>query len=227
LGGVIVEPYQGSAGFIFPPEGWLKTLEAWCNEHECLLIVDEVQSGLGRTGKMYAIEWESVKPNMLCLGKGLGSGVPSSALAAESRIFDVMMPGELSSTWGGNPLASAASLAVLDVIAKEHLCENALRVGSRIKEMLHGLQKRHLCIGDVRGMGLVIGLEIVNSSGGNRPDPELTKRILLRSAENGLLLGRVGLYGNVIRIAPPLVITDEEAELAVGILDEALTELPD
>lgn len=225
LGSVIVEPYQGAAGFIFPPDGWLKALETWCEERDLLLIVDEVQSSFGRTGKLYAIEWEDIRPQMLCLGKGFGSGMPSSAVAAEAKIFDAMRLGELSSTWGGNPLASAASLAVLDVIAEEHLSENALRVGSRLRQNLEELQEKHRCLGDVRGKGLVIGLEIVDPADGYTPAPELTGKILLAAAERGMLLGKVGLYGNVIRIAPPLVITQEEADIGVEILDTALSKV--
>ena len=225
LGSVIVEPYQGAAGFIFPPDGWLKALETWCEERDLLLIVDEVQSSFGRTGKLYAIEWEDIRPQMLCLGKGFGSGMPSSALAAEAKIFNAMRLGELSSTWGGNPLASAASLAVLDVITEERLSENALRVGSHLKQNLEELQEKHRCLGDVRGKGLVIGLEIVDPIEGYTPAPELTGKILLAAAEWGMLLGKVGLYGNVIRIAPPLVITEEEADIGVEILDTALSEV--
>lgn len=225
LGSVIVEPYQGAAGFIFPPDGWLKALETWCEERDLLLIVDEVQSSFGRTGKLYAIEWEDIRPQMLCLGKGFGSGMPSSALAAEAKIFDAMRLGELSSTWGGNPLASAASLAVLDVITEERLSENALRVGSHLKQNLEELQEKHRCLGDVRGKGLVIGLEIVDPIEGYTPAPELTGKILLAAAEWGMLLGKVGLYGNVIRIAPPLVITEEEADIGLEILDTALSEV--
>ncbi len=224
LGAVIVEPYQGAAGFIFPPDGWLKRLETWCRERELLLIVDEVQSSFGRTGKLYAIQWEDVRPQLLCLGKGMGSGMPSSGLAAEARIFEAMGVGELSSTWGGNPLASAATLAVLDVIEEERLPERALRVGSHLKEKLEALQEEHPCLGDVRGKGLVIGLEIVDLGDGYSPDPELARRILHVAAENGLLLGKVGLYGNVIRVAPPLVISEEEADMGVKIIDRALGE---
>jgi 4-aminobutyrate aminotransferase-like enzyme len=225
LGAVIVEPYQGGAGFIFPPEGWLKALEDWTNERNHLLIVDEVQSSFGRTGKMYAIEWEGVEPQMLCLGKGFGSGLPSSALVAEERILESMGAGELSSTWGGNPIASAASLAVLDVMAEEHLPENAERIGNLLKEGFEKLREKNRILGDVRGKGLVIGLEIVNPMDGFSPDPKLANQILLNAAEHGMLLGKVGLYGNVIRIAPPLVITEEEAELGLRILDNVFNEL--
>jgi 4-aminobutyrate aminotransferase len=224
LGTVIVEPYQGTAGFVYPPDGWLKELEKWARERELVLIVDEVQSSFGRTGRLYAIEWEDVHPQMLCLGKGLGSGVASSAVAAESKILDCMVPGELSSTWGGNPLACAASLAVLQVMKDEKLPENAERVGKVLKAALKEVQKRQPCLGDVRGRGLVIGLEFVDPQDRYTPAPQLTKKITLRAAERGLLLGKLGLYGNVIRVAPPLVITEEEALLGVQIMESSITE---
>ena len=225
LGTVMVEPYQGAAGFIFPPDGWLKGLERWAHERGLVLIADEVQSSYGRTGKFLAVEWEQVQPQLLCLGKGMGSGVPASALAGEARIFEAMKPGELSSTWGGNPLASAAALAVLDIFAREGLIDNALKVGALLKEGLQELQKRFRALGDVRGKGLVIGLEIVDPRDGYSPSSELTTKILMGCAQRGVLLGKVGPYGNVIRIAPPLVITPEEAELGVSIMGDTLTEL--
>jgi 4-aminobutyrate aminotransferase len=224
LGSVIVEPYQGTAGFVFPPDGWLKELETWARHRDLTLIVDEVQSGFGRTGKLYAIEWEDVRPQILCLGKGLGSGVPSSAVAAEGRVLEGLAPGELSSTWGGNPLACAASLAVLEVMKDESLPENAHAVGAVLKAALQGIQKGQPCLGDVRGKGLVIGLEIVDPEDRRTPAPVLTKNITLRAAERGLMLGKVGLYGNVIRVAPPLVITQEEALLGAQILESAIQE---
>ena len=224
VGAVIVEPYQGAAGFVYPPDGWLKELENWANERDLVMIVDEVQSSFGRTGKLYAIEWEGVQPQMLCLGKGFGSGLPSSAVAAESKIFEVMAPGELSSTWGGNPLASAASLAVLQVMRDENLPDNADRVGKVLKSALLDVKKRQSCIGDVRGKGLVIGLEFVDPQDGITPAPQLTKRITLEAAKRGLMLGKVGLYGNVIRVAPPLVISEEEALIGVEILENAIIE---
>jgi len=224
LGTVIVEPYQGTAGFVYPPDGWLKELEKWARERELVLIVDEVQSSFGRTGRLYAIEWEDVHPQMLCLGKGFGSGVASSAVAAESKILSCMAPGELSSTWGGNPLSCAASLAVLQVMKDEKLPENAERVGKVLKAALIDVQERQPCLGDVRGRGLVIGLELVNPEDRYTPAPQLTKKITLKAAERGLLLGKLGLFGNVIRVAPPLVITEEEALLGVQILESSIME---
>ena len=225
LGAVIVEPYQGTAGFVFPPGGWLTELAKWAKARNLLLIVDEVQSSFGRTGKMYAIEWEGIRPQMLCLGKGLGSGVACSALAGEGKVFECMSPGELSSTWGGNPVSSAAALAVLDAMEKEKLADNALKVGEALKARLMQMKKKYRCLGGVRGRGLVMGLELVDPKDGQTPSPELIGRLIHRCAENGLLLGKVGMYGNVVRIAPPLVITEDEALMAADIIDAGLRDL--
>lgn len=223
IGTVITEPYQGAAGFVFPPEGWLKKLQEWARDRDLILIIDEVQSSFGRTGKMFAIEWENIKPQMICLGKGIGSGVPISALGGESKIFDCMKSGEMSSTTGGNPLSCAAALAVLDIMNKEHLSENARKMGDFLKSELIELQKKYDFIGDVRGRGLVMGIEIVKNKKEKTPSKELAKKLILKSAEYGLLLGTVGMYGNVIRIAPPLVIEYDECEKAINILDHVFS----
>jgi 4-aminobutyrate aminotransferase len=222
LGAVITEPYQGAAGFIFPPKGWLKELEKWAHKRGLILIIDEVQSSFGRTGKLFAVEWEDIKPQMICLGKGLGSGIPTSALAGEEKIFSKMLPGEMSSTTGGNPLSSAAALSVLDIMEKEKLPENSRRLGEYLLSQLTDLWKKYDFIGDVRGMGLVIGIEIVNNKNPHFPNSDLCKKIILRCAELGLMLGRVGTYGNVIRVAPPLIIKEEECDLAVDIFDRVM-----
>ncbi len=225
LGTVITEPYQGAAGFVFPPEGWLRKLQDWAFERDLILIIDEIQSSFGRTGKMFAIEWEGIKPQMICLGKGIGSGVPASALGGESKIFKCMKSGEMSSTTGGNPLSCAAALAVLDIMDEEHLSENAQEMGEFLLTELKKLQKKYEFIGDVRGCGLVMGIEIVKDKKGKTPSKELAREIILKAAEFGLLLGVVGIYGNVIRIAPPLVIKHEECEKALEILDHIFIEL--
>lgn len=225
LGAVITEPYQGGAGFIFPPDGWLKKLEKWAYDRGLLFILDEVQSSFGRTGKMFALEWDDLKPSMICLGKGIGSGMPASALAGEGRIFKSMGVGEMSSTCGGNPLASAASHAVLDVMEKEKLPENAQKVGEYMMGRFRELQEKHARLGDVRGKGLVIGLELVEDRERKTPASELTSKLLLKAGENGLLLGKVGLHGNVVRIAPPLVVTEEEAGVGIDIIDRTLSEV--
>jgi 4-aminobutyrate aminotransferase len=225
LGAVIVEPYQGSAGFVFPPEGWLKGLEKWAHERDLLLIVDEVQSSFGRTGKLFAIEWEDIRPQMMCLGKGLGSGIPCSALAAEAEIFAAMKAGELSSTWGGNPLAGAAALAVMETMISEKLPENARKMGDLLATRFAEMQARYRVLGDARGKGLVFGLEFVDPDDGWTPSPEVARQVVQRCAERGLMLGKLGLYGNVIRIAPPLVITSEELMAGVDIIDATLAEM--
>ncbi|RPI87555.1 MAG: aspartate aminotransferase family protein [Chloroflexi bacterium] len=225
LGTVIVEPYQGSAGFVFPPEGWLSALAIWAKERDLLLIIDEVQASFGRTGCMYAIQQEGIEPNMLCLGKGMGSGIPASAVAAESRIFECMSPGELSSTWGGNPLASAAVLAVLDAMEEEQLPERARKMGEYLKPRLMALQQKYPFLGDIRGRGLVFGLEIVEPGENKKPSPELCSLIIHGAAERGLLLGKVGQFGNIIRVAPPLVILPEELDQALDIFNSVFAQL--
>ena len=182
LGAVITEPYQGGAGFINPPEGWLRELARWARDRGLLFIVDEVQSSFGRTGKMFAVEWENVKANMLCIGKGIGSGMPTSALAGESEIFDCMQPGEMSSTTGGNPLASAAALAVLDIMENEQLPENARTMGAYLLKRLNELKAKHECIGDARGMGLALGLEIVENKTTKNPSAALCQKIIFGAA---------------------------------------------
>jgi 4-aminobutyrate aminotransferase-like enzyme len=222
VGAVITEPYQGGAGFIFPPEGWLKRLELWAKDRGYIFIVDEVQSSFGRTGKLFAIDHEGVKPQMICLGKGIGSGIPSSALCGEEEIFKAMGPGEMSSTTGGNPLSSAGSLAVLDVMEAEKLPENSKVQGAYLKERFQNLQKKYPFLADVRGAGLVIGLEITEGDELHTPSKAILKKIIFAAAERGLLLGAVGLHGNVIRIAPPLIIKQNEIDIAVDILDRAM-----
>lgn len=222
LAALIIEPYQGGAGFIFPPEGYLKKLEAWAKERDVLFILDEVQASFGRTGKMFALEWEDLRPNLLCLGKGIGSGVPTAALMAESRIMEALAPGEMSSTTGGNPLSCAAALAVLDIMEEERLPDNALKVGEYLFRRLKKLSEEVAVLGDVRGRGLVIGLEFVTDKKTWAPSQEITVEVVNRCCQSGLLVGRVGTYGNVIRVAPPLVITETEAEAAADILEKVV-----
>ncbi|MFB3906341.1 MAG: aspartate aminotransferase family protein [Acidobacteriota bacterium] len=226
LAATIVEPYQGAAGFIFPPEGYLKQLEQWVRDKGMVFILDEVQSSFGRTGKMFALEWENLKPQLLCIGKGIGSGIPASCIMAESRVIGAMGQGEMSSTSGGNPVASAAALAVLDIIQEEDLVENARRIGQCLKARLLGMQERCRYLGDVRGRGLVLGLEFVRDKATREPAGDIARQVILRAAGKGLLVGAVGAYGHVIRVAPPLVITEEEAHRSADILEEVLLGLP-
>lgn len=225
IAGLITEPYLGTAGFIFPPEGWMSKLEKWIMEMGVLFALDEVQSSFGRGGKMWFMEWEGLTPDIACAGKGIGSGVVQSAIVATSDIMSCLERGELSSTAGGNPTACAATLAVLQVIEEENLLERAIAVGDVMLKRLDKIMTSASHVGDVRGKGLVMGIEIVKDKESKEPAPELCRKIVLDCANKGLLVGIVGIYGNVIRVAPPLVITDSEVEESLDIVEEVLTAL--
>jgi 4-aminobutyrate aminotransferase-like enzyme len=223
LAGAIVEPYLGAAGFVFPPEGWLTRLEKWLRGRGLLFTLDEVQSSFGRTGKFWAMEWEGLTPDLVCIGKGIGSGVPASALAARGEVIGTLGPGEMSSTLGGNPVASAAVSAVVDIMRRERLEQNALRMGKLMKSRLLEMQEKCPYVGDVRGMGLVMGVELVKDKQTKEPAPDLTRKLIDLAAENGLLIGSVGIFGNVIRVAPPLVISEAEAHESLDAFEKALS----
>ena len=202
---VLVEPIQGEAGINIPPEGYLKTIRDLCNEHNILFIADEIQAGLGRSGKLFACDWDNVKPDVYILGKALGGGVlPISVVLADNEVLDVFTPGSHGSTFGGNPLACAVSIAALDVIIDENLPEHSNELGEYFKSELQKIN--HPAIKEVRGRGLFIGMELRESA---RPFCEALK-------EKGLLCKET--HDTVIRFAPPLVITKEE-------LDEALNRI--
>jgi 4-aminobutyrate aminotransferase-like enzyme len=222
LAGLIVEPYQGAAGFIFPPRGWLKRLEEWARSRGMLFALDEVQASYGRTGRMWALEHEGLTPDIVTIGKAIGSGVPVSAVAATRRVFACLQKGEMSSTLGGNPVASAAVCAVLDIFEREGLVANSERLGAYMKARLEALCRRSRYLGDVRGMGLVMGLEFVKDKGTKEPAKDLTRQVIVDCANQGLLVGSVGMHGNVIRVAPPLVITREEADESLEIMERVV-----
>ncbi len=222
LAGLIVEPYQGTSGFVFPPKGYLKKLEEWAAKKGLVFILDEVQSSYGRTGKMWALEHENLKPDILCLGKGIGSGAPISAVVSTTKIFSALSTGEMSSTMGGNPLCCAGALAVLEIMDEENLVEKAARNGEILKGRLDELTRRYKFIGEVRGLGLVYGIEFVKSRETKEPAPELAREIVVRCVAGGLMCGKLGIYGNVMRVAPPLVITPEQIDESVAVLDKVL-----
>lgn len=223
LAGVIVEAYLGAAGFIFPPQGWFSRLQQWLRSRGLLFTLDEVQSSFGRTGKFFALEWENLTPDLVCIGKGIGSGVPASAIAARGEVIGVLGPGEMSSTMGGNPVACAAVCAVIDIMRREKLEENALRIGALMKARLLEIKDRCPYLGDVRGMGLVMGVELVKDKKTKEPAPNLIRKLIDLAAQNGLLIGSVGIFGSVIRVAPPLVITEAEAHESLDIFEKALS----
>jgi len=224
LAAVILEPYQGGAGFIFPPEGWLTRVQEWCRANDVLFIVDEVQASFGRTGKFLCIEHEGLQPDMLCLGKGIGSGVPMAALMIDTEIMATVKPGDTSSTTGGNPLSCASCHAVLDIIEQENLVENSAKIGAYMLGRFKELEAKYDIFGQVRGKGLVMGLELVKDSATKEPAPEMTNAIIRRMCEKGVVCGKVGVHGNVIRCAPPLVITEEQASITIDTFEEVLKE---
>lgn len=225
LAGAIVEPYQGAAGFIFPPDGWLTKLQEWLRAHDLLFTLDEVQSSYGRTGRMWALEHEGLTPDIITIGKGIGSGVAASAIAGTQDVFSCLSNGEMSSTLGGNPVASAAVIAVLEIMEEEELPARSARLGEYLRPKLEALQASCPYLGDVRGMGLVFGLEFVRDKESREPAKELIPQVIRRCAEHGLLVGSVGVFGNVIRVAPPLVISEEELDESVECLAAALQEI--
>jgi len=223
---LITETYQGGAGSIIPPGDYMQRLKKWCEEHDILFILDEVQSSFGRTGKMFCYEHWDIQPNLLTLGKGIGSGVPVSALVGESRLLDPLEPGSMSSTNGGNPLCSRAALAAIEIIEEERLCDKAAELGKLMLDRLNEMKARYEMIGDVRGMGLAVGVEIVKDKKSKTPDAEMTRRITQEAFKKGLILiAPIGFYGNVIRIAPPLVIPKDLMMKALDIIEEAIRSL--
>ena len=225
MAGLIVEPYQGAAGFIFPPDGYLKRLEQWARENELLFTIDEVQSSYGRMGTRWGHTLDGIQPDLMCIGKGIGSGYPVSAIAGRGDVLDCLGKGEMSSTAGGNPVGSAAVVAVLEIMEREKLAENSLKMGALIIERLKTVQEQSKHLGDVRGRGLVMGLELVKDKTTKEPAPELVRQAIDRCAQNGLLIGSVGIFGNVIRVAPPLVITESEAHESCDIMEKVLLSL--
>ncbi len=221
IAAVITETYQGGAGSIIPPVSWMQSLERWCHDHEVLLIIDEVQASFGRTGRLFGFEHYGITPNLLCLGKGISSGLPVAALLGESRIMDSLSPGTMSSTHGGNAFCARTALVNIEIILRDRLWENAARVGSYLLDSFKELQRSHSWIGDVRGQGLVLGIELVRP-GTKEPDAALTEAFVQAAFQRGLLLiAPIGMHGNVIRVAPPLVITQREAETAMKIVADA------
>ena len=216
---ILVETIQGEGGYLIPPLGFYPALRELCDEHEILLITDEVQSGIGRTGKWWAIEHFEVEPDIVTTAKGIASGMPLGACIARDSVMD-WERGAHGNTYGGNPLACAAALATLDLIENQYM-ENAAEVGQYALDALHEIMVRHPSIGDVRGLGLMIGVEFVRDRKSKYPAEELRERIVELAFERGLIL--LGCGKSVIRIAPPLSVSKPEMDEGLTILEEAIT----
>jgi 4-aminobutyrate aminotransferase len=216
---IIVEPIQGEGGYIVPPAGWLPRLRALCDQYGILMVADEVQSGIGRTGKMFAVEHWNVIPDILCLAKALASGMPLSAVIASEEIMSWPI-GAHGSTFGGNPVSCAAALATLDVIEDERLIQNAREVGEYMLLQLQNMVDESDLIGDVRGLGLMIGVELVTNKQKKTPGVAETNQVVDECFKRGLIVLPCG--PNTIRFSPPLTLTKAEAGKALDIFQEAL-----
>jgi 4-aminobutyrate aminotransferase len=221
---IIVEPILGEGGYLVPPPGFLPRLREITRQHGILLIADEVQTGFGRTGKLFAIEHWGVEPDILVMAKGIASGLPLSGIVAARSVIDTLPPGSHGGTYGGNVVACAAANATLDVIEDEGLVANAAERGAQFLAGLRALAPKYPSIGDVRGLGLMLALEFVKPGEGDGrvPNPDLTKRVQAAALERHLIILTAGTYVNVVRIIPPLVTTADEVDQALRILDESL-----
>jgi 4-aminobutyrate aminotransferase-like enzyme len=218
----MAEPILGVGGIVTPPDDYFREVKKILDEKDILLVLDEVQTGFGRTGKMWGAETYDVQPDVITLAKALGNGWPISAVLARNPIGAAFMPGDHFSTWGGNPVMCAAASASLDYIIKRKLWENAAKMGTKMINRLRELEHTYEIIGEVRGKGLMIGVEVVKTKASKTPAPDECKLIRQRCANNGLIVGAGGFWSNVIRIQPPLTISHDNIEDGVTIFEEAI-----
>jgi 4-aminobutyrate aminotransferase / (S)-3-amino-2-methylpropionate transaminase / 5-aminovalerate transaminase len=221
---VVVEPVQGEGGFIVPPAGYFQELAKICRDNGILFVADEIQSGMGRTGKMFAIEHWDVEPDLITVAKSLAAGMPLAAVVGKQEIMDAVHPWGLGGTYGGNPVACAAGLAVLEVFEEENMLEKSVALGEKLKSRFEKWQKEFDIIGEIRGLGAMLGLEFVKGAN-QAPAADEAKQVAAHCLEKGLLILVCGSYGNVVRILAPFVITDEQLEKGLSIMEEALKEI--
>ncbi|MFQ6089813.1 MAG: 4-aminobutyrate--2-oxoglutarate transaminase [Candidatus Bipolaricaulia bacterium] len=219
---LVVEPLQGEGGFIVPKDGFLQFLRELTERYGIVMVADEVQTGIGRTGRFFASEWFGVEPDLICLGKSLAAGLPLSGVVGKAELMDSVGEGGIGGTFAGNPVACRAALEVLDITEEERLLERARIIGERIRARFEELQRRFELIGDVRGVGTMVAMELVKDRKTKEPAPEETGAIVQEALRNGAIFAKAGLYGNVIRMLLPLVITDEQLEEGLNILEGAI-----
>ncbi len=221
IAAIVVEPVQGEGGYFVPKPEFLGRIAELAKKHGILVVGDEVQSGFGRTGKMFASEHFGFEPDILVLGKGIASGMPLSAVVASDELMQWRSGGH-GSTFGGNPVSCEASLATIELL-EEGLIDNAAEMGEHLKSRLQALMEKHECIGDVRGLGLMLAVDLVKDRESREPDHELLQKVLYSAFEKGVAF--LGCGASSVRIAPPLIITENEADIAVDVLDQTLGEL--
>ena len=219
---VVAEPILGEGGFVVPPREFFGILQEICRKHGILFIADEVQTGFGRTGKLFACEHYGIEPDMLVTAKSLGGGLPLAAITGRSEIMDAPVVGSIGGTFGGNPLACEAALAVLDIFQQSDLCAPANHIGERFAARAQEWQRRWPLIGDVRGIGAMQAMELVRSPETKEPAAEETKQVVRYAYEHGLILFSAGTYGNVVRLLVPLVVTDGQLDEGLDVLEAAI-----
>jgi 4-aminobutyrate aminotransferase/(S)-3-amino-2-methylpropionate transaminase len=222
---ILIEPVLGEGGFVQAPPAFLRELRALTERHGILLIADEVQTGFGRTGRFLAIEHSGVVPDLVVVAKSLAAGFPLSGVVGRAEVMDAPRPGGLGGTYGGNPVACAAALAVLDVMRDERLPERAVRIGGVIEEAMRGWASEYPLVGDVRVLGAMAGMELVTDRLAQTPAAAETVKVLAAARERGLIVLRAGIHSNVIRTLMPLTIPDDQLEEGLDILGAALAEV--
>jgi 4-aminobutyrate aminotransferase/(S)-3-amino-2-methylpropionate transaminase len=222
IAAVIMEPIQGEGGFVIPAEGFVLRIADFCNDNGIVFIADEIQSGMGRAGRWFAIEDEGVVPDIVTTAKSLGGGLPISGITGRAELMDAVHAGGLGGTYGGNPVAAAAALAVLDLIEREGLLARSRVLGERIMARFRDMQRKYDLVGDVRGRGAMCAIELVTDRDTKAPADAATSAIAKRCLENGLIVLSAGTYSNVLRLLPPLTIEDGLLDEGLGIVDEAI-----
>jgi len=225
IAAIIIEPVQGEGGFYVNSPAFMKRLRALCDQHGILLIADEVQTGAGRTGTFFATEQLGVVPDLTTFAKSVGGGFPISGVCGKAEIMDVIAPGGLGGTYAGSPIACAAALAVLKVFDEEKLLDRSNAVGERVKAALREVQAKHKVIGDVRGLGSMVAIELFEGGDVHKPAAELVGKIVARARDKGLILLSCGTYYNVIRFLMPVTIPDAQLDRGLAIVAECFDEL--
>jgi 4-aminobutyrate aminotransferase/(S)-3-amino-2-methylpropionate transaminase len=220
---VVIEPVQGEGGFMVAPPGFLRAIKAVCEKHDILFIADEIQTGFCRTGEMFAVQHDQVVPDLMIIAKSMGAGMPISGVVGRADIMDVPPPGTLGGTYSGNPVACAAALAVLDLYEQEDYAARSREIGRAVTERFLKLQEKYSLIGEVRGLGGMVAMELVKDRTTKEPDSHAASDVLAAAHQRGLVLIKAGMYDNILRVLVPLCITDEQLEEGLDIFEDAFT----
>ncbi len=222
VGALIAEPGQGEGGFIDPPPGFFKELKKLTDEHGIKMIIDEVQTGFGRTGKMWAIEHYGIEPDIMTMAKAIASGLPLSCVVARDELMKNTYPGSMGGTYGGNPIACATGLKVLELIKREKVVERSAKMGAHLRERLDEMKEKYEVIGDVRGKGPMLAMEFVTDKASRKPNPDASSKVIKGCLSDGLMILKAGLYNNCVRLHPPLTIDEGILDIGMDILEASV-----